>query len=133
MSGTPTCPYCSKPAALVNGAVIYPHRRDLASKSFWFCAQDQAWVGCHPGTNTALGRLANSELREAKRAAHDAFDPLWTDTGGSRNKRGRARESAYDRLAHALGIPRAQCHIGMFDADLCRRTVEVCKTMADAQ
>jgi hypothetical protein len=126
-----TCPYCSRPAALVTGKVIYPHRKDLHEKTFWACMPCKAWVGCHPGTDVALGRLANEELRNAKRAAHAAFDPLWQPEvqTGSKNKRRKMRDAAYDALARVLNIPREECHIGMFDLDRCTRTVEACKTL----
>ena len=116
---TVVCPYCGVAADLVTGEAIYPHRPDLAEKQFWLCRPCQAWVGCHPGTTRSLGRLANSELRRLKSAAHAAFDPLWKDGG---MKRG----DAYGWLAGQLGIPRPDCHIGEFDEAMCRRVAEVC-------
>ena len=112
------CPYCRLPATLVGGAVIYPHRPDLAEKRFYACLPCGAWVGCHPGTDNALGRLANAELRAAKQAAHAAFDPIWT--GGQWR-----RKDAYKWLAEQLEIDRLQCHIGMFDVDQCRAVVRI--------
>jgi len=116
-----TCPYCNQPAALVAGVAIYPYRPDLAHLSFWQCAPCGARVGCHKGTTQPLGRLANAELRLAKQQAHAAFDPLWRTPAF-----GETRNSAYNWLADRLGIPRADCHIGMFDVEQCRRVVEVC-------
>ncbi len=119
----PTCPYCQKPAELVTGAVIYPHRRDLAKQKFWECRPCSAWVGCHlPGNGqgdgtTPLGRLANAELRQAKQRAHAAFDPLWRE-------RRMTRRQAYAWLAEAMGMPVAEVHIGAFDVGQCRQVVE---------
>lgn len=31
------CDYCDKPAELVTGAEVYPHRPDLHHKKFWLC------------------------------------------------------------------------------------------------
>lgn len=115
------CPYCGNTARLVGGNAIYPHRPDLAAKKFYQCKPCDAHVGCHPGTEKALGRLANAELRKAKMAAHAAFDPLWKN--GERKRR-----SAYAWLAKELGIEEKQCHIGMFDVEMCRRVVEVCRS-----
>ncbi|MFV9178163.1 zinc-finger-containing protein, partial [Serratia marcescens] len=42
-----TCDYCGKPAALVRGFVIYPHRKDLANGYYWSCDPCGAYVGCH--------------------------------------------------------------------------------------
>lgn len=105
---------------MVKGEVIYPHRRDLYEKPFYLCAPCDAYVGCHPGTINPLGRLANAELRRAKKAAHAAFDPKWREGG-------MKRQQAYKWLSEQLGITREECHIGMMDVDLCRRVVEVCK------
>ena len=114
------CDYCGKDAALVSGKEMYPHRPDLYSLQFWSCSPCQAWVGCHKRSNAVpLGRLANSELRKAKSAAHAAFDPIWTS--GRKSRRG-----AYEWLSKRLSIPFKDCHIGMFDVDTCARVVTVC-------
>lgn len=124
------CPYCDKPAVLVTGAAIYPHRPDLFGKKFWQCKPCEAHVGCHEagkgeGDGTKpLGRLANAELRKWKSRAHSLFDPLW-------KTRTMRRKEAYAWLAQSLGISAANCHIGMFDVDQCKRTVEVCATRKD--
>lgn len=83
MSGV-CCDYCGRPARLVGGAEVYPHRPDLSSKRFWLCRPCDAWVGCHPkaeprrgglGDGTVpLGRLANADLRRAKQRAHAAVE-----------------------------------------------------------
>jgi hypothetical protein len=123
----PLCPYCHKPAVLVEGDVIYPHRTDLAHKRFWYCQKDNAWVGCHMPNTIPMGRLANAELRSAKMAAHDAFDPFWDAYCRKHGvSKGKGRGKAYKWLAEQLGIRPADCHIGMFDVDTCRRTVEIC-------
>jgi len=107
------CHYCGQPAKLVGGDVIYPHRPDLAAKQFWNCAPCGAYVGCHPGTTQSLGILANAQLRMLKSRVHAAFDPMWR----SKQKR---RGEAYRWLADGIGIPFAECHVGMFSEDRCR-------------
>lgn len=85
-------------------------------------------------------------LREARRAAHAAFDPLWLGAialspycstmklagrgSGRRRKAHRricrtARRRAYEWLAEQMGMIVAECHIRMFDADQCRRVCEL--------
>jgi hypothetical protein len=106
------CDYCGQRAVLIDSKEIYGRSYGRA----WMCKPCQAYVGCHPGTTRPLGRLADKELREAKKAAHAAFDPLW--------KRGSmTRTQAYAWLSAALGIPAADCHIGMFDLSTCGRVV----------
>jgi hypothetical protein len=120
------CPYCGAESKKVTGRAIYPHRPDLYRKTFYQCAPCDAYVGCHPGTVKALGRLANAELRKAKSAAHRAFDDIW------RNKH-MSRSQAYSWLAASLGIEKKDCHIGMFDVDMCMHVVAVSESyLADA-
>lgn len=123
----PICDYCGQQAQLVDGAVIYPHRKDLKSLRFWQCAPCDAYVGCHkenaflPGLGLSdgtwpLGRLANEELRRWKSKAHAAFDPVW--------KSGRMhRRTAYAWLAVRLNLRPGECHIGMFDVERCKAAV----------
>lgn len=115
-----TCPYCNAEAELVTGGVIYPHRGDLRDRKFYLCRPCNAYCGCHPGTTKPLGRLANAELRMLKQQVHAVLDPLWRS--GSETRKG-----AYQLLADKLGIPRSDCHIGMFDVETCRRAIEVLK------
>jgi hypothetical protein len=132
----PVCD-CGREAVLVGGAVIYPHRQDLYTKSFWQCAPCDAYVGCHPpagkngkgghGDGTVpLGRLANAELRRWKSFAHRVFDPMWKD-GEMR------RKQAYRWLAQQLNIDFKDCHIGEFDVQTCKRVVEVCTRFTPEQ
>lgn len=114
------CDYCKEESVLVGGDVIYPHRPDLAEKKFWSCGPCGAYVGCHPGTEEPLGRLANAELRKAKMAAHAAFDPLWKESGMKRGE-------AYAWLREVMGLTRDECHIGMFDETTCARVVTLCE------
>jgi hypothetical protein len=104
--------------------VLYSHRNDMAKKVFWRCAPCLAWIGCHVGTDVPLGRLANEELRNAKRAAHDAFDPIWRAVSNNKRSKRAAKIRAYEALAAELGIPPDQANIALFDVEMCRRTVE---------
>lgn len=141
----PVCPYCRSTAVLTDSARIYNGR---SYGPVWVCAQYpecDAYVGCHPGTNEPLGRLANRTLRDAKQRAHACFDPLWvqaprmypapqTNTPKQRRKahkriRQAARTRAYAWLAERLGLEKEQCHIGMFSVEQCDQVVAVCKTM----
>lgn len=117
------CPYCLKKTVFVDSAEIYGRSYGM----IYLCRPCDAWVGVHKGTDQALGRLANDELREAKKEAHFYFDKLWRAkilTGYSKNK---ARGKAYQWLARELEIPAPETHIGWFDIDMCKRVVEICK------
>lgn len=121
----PSCPYCHNSAHLVTGQIIYPHRPDLWKYKFWLCAPCEAYVGCHKqGDGTRpLGRLANRELRDAKQAAHLAFDPLWRNKG----KAALSRKEAYAWLAEQLDIDPKDCHIGKFDVARCKAVIAICQ------
>lgn len=110
-----SCPYCGGPTKLVDSSEIYG--RPVGGKC-WYCRPCQAWVGCHRNSGRALGRLADRRLRELKRQAHEAFDPIW--------KEGHLpRSAAYEILSTAFGLPPEQTHIGMFDEELCRKAIKL--------
>lgn len=122
-----TCNYCLQPAQLIRfGEPFYPYgKRDYGP--VWACPPCQAYVGCHDGTENALGRLANAELRQAKIEAHAAFDPLWkTKMEREGCSKSHARKAGYKWLAEQLGIPYKKCHIGEMDVGQCARVVEIC-------
>ena len=119
----PICPYCGNSSELADSAEVY--RKSYGP--IYICRPCNAWVGCHKGTETPLGRLANAELRTMKKKAHAAFDPLWRakirKEGVSKK---RARGAGYKWLAKQLGVRFEDCHIGMFDEETCQRVVDVC-------
>lgn len=118
------CDYCSKPAKLVTGAKIYPHRPDLKHLKFWHCECCEAYVGTHGygPRNKPLGRLANKELRTLKRLAHKTFDPIWK---GPQSR--SSRSNAYYWLARKMNLPKQRCHIGMFNTEQCRQVINICR------
>lgn len=115
----PACVECGEAAYLVNGKAIYPHRPDLYHKRFWLC-ECGAYCGCHGVTTRPLGFPAGAATRQARSAAHNAFDPLWRS--GQMNRR-----QAYSWLADALGIDPEDCHIGMMTADRAWQVVNLCQ------
>lgn len=128
-----TCRYCQQPARLLRrGDDGYPYQRDYGP--VWTCTPCGAWVGCHPGTEKALGGLANAELRAAKMAAHAAFDPLWRAKMAREGcSKSHARKSGYRWLSDQLGIPYKKTHIGYMNLEECQRVVEVCTNRKKTQ
>jgi hypothetical protein len=93
----------------------------------WLCTCG-AYVGCHPGTNKPLGRVADAELRKWKGEAHRYFDALWKRRARANNARyNNTRDRAYTWLSGQLGLERKYTHIGMFDVEQCKKVVELCK------
>lgn len=128
------CPYCGNDAEFLPSSERIYSGRDYGA--VYACAPCDAWVGCHRGTNQPLGRLADGPLRDAKRRAHDAFDPTWRAAHAELSRTdptytlGRARRRGYVLLAQALDILPRKCHIGMFDVGTCHDVVAVCQSGA---
>ncbi len=127
MSGH-VCPYCGSETEFIDSSFIYGKSYGM----IYICVSCNAYVGVHKGTNKSLGRLANKELREAKKEAHFYFDQIaktklinkiWKEyVEGVSN-----RNKAYLWLSKQLNIEVKDCHIGMFDVDQCKRVIEICK------
>lgn len=115
------CPYCGSNVVLRHSNYVYHCDKDYGY--LWVCSnfpKCDSYVGCHKGTTIPLGRLADKNLRKAKNHAHREFDKIW--------KSGiMTRKQLYIWLSAMLDIPQKNCHIGMFDVDMCNRVVEVCK------
>lgn len=115
------CPYCDGAVELVNNSEIYG--RSYGEWPWAYrCADDDcdAYVGLHPQTAIPLGTLANAQLRQGRKDAKAAFNPIW--------KQGEmTRSEAYRWLAGALNIADVgQCHIGWFDLAMCRQVTRQC-------
>lgn len=101
------CPYCER-------------KSELESTSFgyrYICKPCDAYVGCHEGSKSALGRLANKELRSVRMEAHRCFDRIWKSSI-------LGRKDAYKWLSEQLNIPEPYCHIGYFKIDTCKKVIE---------
>lgn len=105
-------------ALLTTGAEIYPHRKDLAALSFYICDNCGAYVGCHPGTTTALGSPAGPETRSARQQCHRLFDRHWKSGGMSRSE-------AYARISKALGF---SVHFSQLTQEQCEQAITELKT-----
>ena len=114
------CNYCGKIAEYVDSTEIYGRSYGM----IYLCRPCRAYVGVHKGTDKPLGRLANAELRAYKKAAHSAFDPLWSWPGSPFFRR---RNKAYKWLSEQMKLPQEETHIGMFDVTQCKRVIEICK------
>lgn len=111
------CPHCGGPVRLVENSAIY--RRNYGEWPWaYLCAPCDAYVGLHPFTAIPLGTLATAPIREARKLAKAAFNPLWMNGGMSRSE-------AYAWLAKAMGIADVnQCHIGWFGVEQCVAVVD---------
>jgi len=121
------CPYCNGDSVFVDSNEVYGRSYGM----IYLCRPCKAWVGVHKGTNEALGRLANAELREGKKEAHFYFDKLWSYKIKKGTKRRLARTKAYNWLSEELGTSISKTHIGYFDLEMCKKVVILCKPIVD--
>lgn len=109
-----TC-YCGTPMALSPTPWGYHYR----------CTRG----GCE-GTHSAhkdgrpMGTPADKATRALRMQVHARLDPLWRSQPG-RARQCDVRKAAYRRLAADLGMAQDACHIGAFDADLCRLALKI--------
>ena len=124
------CPYCNGKTEYIDSSYIYGRSYGM----IYICKPCDAYVGVHKGTDKALGRLADKELRKSKKQAHYYFDQIaktklinkiwnkWIPNISNRNK-------AYKWLAIQLDMDEKFCHIGMMDVEQCNKVVNVCKPL----
>ena len=98
---------------LCGGRVVFTTNDKIYGKIYgdgkcYLCTQCRAYVGVHKGTKTALGILANDEMKEWKIKCHDLFDSFWKDGSNNRNY-------LYKKLATQMNIERNHCHFGHFN------------------
>jgi hypothetical protein len=130
------CPYCFKEPEFVDSKVVYGRSYGM----IYYCKDCDAYVGVHKNTNQALGRLANKELREAKKNAHYYFDHLWAKKMSLmlRKKKNPSkkevsavrrivRNQAYSWLSKMMKLPSKHTHIGMFTVERCNEVINICK------
>lgn len=86
----------------------------------WFCNDCKAAVGCHPGTEIPLGRMASRKIRRLRAKAHEEFDQLWKSSLMTRSK-------AYQWLAGKLNIQVEECHISWLNEDQLNLTILISK------
>jgi len=69
---------------------------------------------------------ADYATRQARIEAHSWFDALWQSGIFSRKK-------AYRKLAEHLGLSRKKTHIGRFDKEQCKRTIDFCMALTESK
>jgi hypothetical protein len=107
------CPYCGSPATIRDSAEVYHGKSYGLALICTRYPECDSFVGCHKDSGLPKGTLANAELRDWRKRAHAAFDPLWREHHWN-------RKEAYAWMSRALAIPPDDCHIGMFNVAQCK-------------
>ena len=121
-----SCHYCQAPVFLVSNAEIYG--REYGDWPYAYLCHNpdcRAYVGVHPNTDLPLGVLADKEAREARKACKSAFIAVQKANGWSRNQ-------AYAWLAGRMGIPKPECHWGMFGVERAELAGAICQEHLEA-
>jgi len=103
------CLYCETEAIFVSSKEFYG--KDYKT-NIYSCVPCDAYVGTHGNSETPLGTMANSELRECRKKAHLHFDKFW-------KSREMSRSEAYKWMANQMGLGAKGAHIAMFDVGKC--------------
>jgi len=100
------CCGCNKDVLpmLVNGKIIYPHRKDLYHKKFYLCRKCDSYVGVHEGTENHLGCLATKEIMNARKHIHKLIDPIWEKGKIKRSELYKRISNKINRKYHTANI-----------------------------
>ena len=112
------CPYCKSEAEWVENKEVYG-RNYGKSYMMWLCRKCDARVGCHNNTKEPLGTMANKELREWRRKAHEEIDIFW-QCGDYE------RKDVYRKLREHYGF---DVHIGEANVAFCKELVDSASQM----
>ena len=116
------CPECGADMVL-RTTTKYTYQNGSPRK-FYGCSRFPACTaahGAHPD-GKPLGVPANKETKEARIAAHAAFDAIW-------KARGLARKGGYKLLQQLMEMTPEQAHIGNFTKDQCELLIERIKAL----
>lgn len=108
-----TCPVCGSATKEMTEKEIYG--REFKGSKMIACVnypKCNSYVGTHKDSGLPLGRLANHELRIARKKAHEVFDRLY--------KLGyMTRQEAYEKLSSHLDLDPYLTHFAYFNKDTC--------------
>lgn len=106
----------------ITDTTLYGYPLAAGIRFFYRCMDCGAYVGCHPGTDNALGLFADVDMRKLRMRCHEQFDPIWRC--GMMTRRG-----AYKTLANLMGIDWRHCHFSRFSKDELERALSLIAQM----
>ena len=111
------CPYCGSIAILRDASYVYGNK--AKDGKLYVCShfpQCNSYVGVHPGTTNAKGKLANKELRQKRIQAHRVFDQIWLNHIFTKSE-------AYRWIADKFCLTAKEAHIGEFSTYMCDQLI----------
>lgn len=118
-----TC-FCGSPAHLHSNSKLY-NGKEYGNGKAYICDRFPACrgsVGVHPN-GKPLGTIPDPQTKQLRIKLHAIVDPLWRDQTERPKK--KARGSVYGWLQRISGLSAAECHIGMFDAEMCLKMMKL--------
>jgi hypothetical protein len=112
-----TC-FCGSPAHLHNNKKLYGKEYGKVPYAY-ICDRFpvcRGSVGVHP-QGKPLGTIPDPQTKAMRIKLHAIIDPLWRDQ--TQRSKKKARGSVYGWLRRISGLSAEECHVGMFDADMC--------------
>ena len=119
------CPYCGAPVIFRSAEGIY--KTSHLDTMLYVCSKYpkcDAYVRVHAGTKIPVGSLANKELRDLRRTAHQYFNQLYLS--GYMTK-----DAAYQWLSNLLCTPPSEAHIGHLGEYYCREVIRESKKLLE--
>lgn len=110
-------PYCGSIAILRDASYVYGNK--AKDGKLYVCShfpQCNSYVGVHPGTTNAKGKLANKELRQKRIQAHRVFDQIWLNHIFTKSE-------AYRWIADKFCLTAKEAHIGEFSTYMCDQLI----------
>ena len=119
------CPYCGAPVIYRSAEGIY--KENHLDAMLYVCSKYpkcDAYVRVHARTKIPVGSLANKELRNLRRIAHQYFDQLYLT-------RLMTKEAAYEWLSDLLCTPPSEAHIGYLGEYYCKEVIAESKKLLE--
>ncbi len=118
------CPNCGNAVELVSNSEIYG--REFGDWPYAYRCIDHrgcdSYVGLHPKTDLPLGKLADRFERQARKDNKRYFMEVLSLHDWSRNQ-------GYAWLAERMGIPKSDCHWGLFSVRQANMAGSICKEL----
>ena len=112
----PNCPYCGKPAELVDSKAVY----GVSYGNLWLCRACDAYVSAKTGTDEPTGRLAKRDLRQLRKMAKSMIDEF---ARGARLSRAELR----DWIAARAGVPGHHGYLSWLSEEQVGRVIWACR------
>lgn len=108
--------FCGSTAHIQSNSMIYG--REYGNGKAYICDR---WPECDGAIGTdpqgkPLGTMCDGKTRKLRRKLHAIVDPLWRNQDRPKRK---ARGSVYGWIQRITGMSPKECHIAMFDAEMC--------------